>query len=532
MIIVRALTMIAKPAILGGAIATTAVGGWFAFDTLRPNDAPSAFQQVQSEGQRLLVSEFGETADTIVAIDPGDVTDRTTIATIEHASGYGIFATLSPDGQAIAYTALPSDTARPGPDTPALAAIVDVDGGVTPLADDVDLLVAPVWSPDSQSIVVRKNTPAEDSAGSFELLLLGRDGSRATLTTWTTASVFPIAYAPDASKIYFATLNTAGTDVYSIAPDGTAETKIAHLSDQIARDWRLSPDGATLAYSAAESGSTPSVIAKTLDLATGVAADAVAPDDLQAGPPSTGIARGELNPAWKAERRADDRLAEPRWRRQRAVRRRGGRRGDRDHELRKHRPAARLVARRDDARRPRRRRRDAVRSEREPRRTGARRRSAIAYRKAPTCRLWGGCGEGDLVVGCCDVGGWRRRWRWCRAAVAPTLVRPARDVDACAFTSAPLTYETTEDRKLYMQAMDLAGFDMLFPNDPFFSQTVDRDRHARIAHELTRRLHPADAAQGDQLDREHGDAGRARSAVRCRSARRSCRSTAATASRR
>ena len=83
-------------------------------------------------------------------------------------------------------------------------------------------------------------------------------------------------------------------------PDGTAETKIAHLSDQIARDWRLSPDGATLAYSAAESGSTPSVIAKTLDLATGVAADAVAPDDLQAGPPSTGIARGELNPAWKA----------------------------------------------------------------------------------------------------------------------------------------------------------------------------------------------------------------------------------------
>jgi Tol biopolymer transport system component len=190
MIIVRALTMIAKPAILSGAIATTAVGGWFAFDALRPNDAPSAFQQVQSAGQRLLVSEFGETADSIVAIDPGDVTDRTTIATIEHASGYGIFATLSPDGQAIAYTALPSDTARPGPDTPALAAMVDVNGDVTPLADDVDLLVAPVWSPDSQSIVVRKNTPAEDSAGSIELLLLGRDGSRATLTTWTTASVF------------------------------------------------------------------------------------------------------------------------------------------------------------------------------------------------------------------------------------------------------------------------------------------------------------------------------------------------------
>lgn len=41
---------------------------------------------------------------------------------------------------------------------------------------------------------------------------------------------------------------------------------------------------------------------------------------------------------------------------------------------------------------------------------------------------------------------------------------------ACAFVSPPTTYETTEDRKLYMTAMDLAGFDMLFPRDRFFSQ--------------------------------------------------------------
>ena len=34
MIIVRALTVLAKPAILSGAIAATAVGGWFAVDSL------------------------------------------------------------------------------------------------------------------------------------------------------------------------------------------------------------------------------------------------------------------------------------------------------------------------------------------------------------------------------------------------------------------------------------------------------------------------------------------------------------------
>jgi Tol biopolymer transport system component len=301
MIIVRALTVIAKPVIVTGALAATAAGGWFAVDNVRPQDAPSAFQQIQGHGQRLLVSEFGDSADTIVALDPNDVSARTTIATIDHAPGYGIFATLSPDGKAIAYTALPSDTAKPGPDAPANTAIVDVNGDVTPLADDVDLLIAPVWSPDSTSIVVRKNTPAPDAAGSFELLLLGRDGSRATLTTWSTASVFPIAFAPDGSKLYFAALNNSGTDLYSIAPDGTAETKIAHLSDQIARDWQLSPDGATLAYSVIESGGAPAVIAKTLNLSTGVASDAVASASLQSGPPSTGIARGELNPTWTAD---------------------------------------------------------------------------------------------------------------------------------------------------------------------------------------------------------------------------------------
>ncbi len=300
MIIVRALTVLAKPAIVGSAIAATAVGGWFAVDSLRPQDAPSAFQRIQGHGQRLLVSEFGDRTDTIVSIDPADAGGaRAKIASIDHASGYGIFAMLAPNGEAIAYTALPSDEPKPGPGSPAHAAMVDVKGDVTPLADDVDLLIAPVWSPDSSSIVVRKNTQVENAAGSFELLLLGRDGSRATITTWTTAAVFPIAFAPEGTKLYFATLNNSGTDLYRIAPDGTAETKIAHLSDEIARDWRLSPDGTTLAYSVALSGNAPGVVAKTLDLASGVAVDAVAAAALESGPSSAGVARGELNPAWR-----------------------------------------------------------------------------------------------------------------------------------------------------------------------------------------------------------------------------------------
>lgn len=293
MLLVRVFTAAAKPMLVGGALSAAAVGGFFAVDRFH-HDTPSAFQQLQGHGQKLLISEFGDRADTIVAVDPADVSQRTTIATIDHAEGFGVFPVLSPDGKAIAYTALPADAPKPSPDTPAIAAVVDTASKSTVLASDIDLLVPPVWSPDSASFVVRRNTPAENSAGSFELILLSRDGSQSTITAWATAAVFPVAFAPDGATLYFVTLNNDGTDLYSVAPDGSAETKIAHLSDQIARDWKLSPDGAKLAYSAAESGATPSVVTRTLDLASGAATDAVT-----ASSPS----RTEFNPAWNSDGR-------------------------------------------------------------------------------------------------------------------------------------------------------------------------------------------------------------------------------------
>jgi Tol biopolymer transport system component len=290
---VRVAAIALKPALAVSAVAATVGGGAYVWDHWR-GDGTTPFQRLQSAGQRLLISEFGEHADTIIAIDPNDVAgSRTEIATIRHAPAWGIFATLAPDGGAIAYTALPEDAADPSPDTPAIAAIVEAGGDVQQLADDIDLLIPPVWSPDSASIVARKNTPAEDGAGSFELVLLGRDGSRSTITSWRSAAVFPIAFSPDGTALYFATLNASGTDLYRVAPDGAEEMLIAHLSDEIARDWRLSPDGSTLAYSVAESGANPRIVAMTLDLATGVASEALAG--------TAGEAAAEVNPAWRAD---------------------------------------------------------------------------------------------------------------------------------------------------------------------------------------------------------------------------------------
>lgn len=307
MFIVRALTLAVRPALVGGAVTAAAAGGWFAIDRIRSDAPPTAFRAIQGQ-QRLLVAEFGERSDRIVAIDPADVSGaRSEIASVDHAPGYGSFASLAPRGDAIAYTALPADAAKPGPATPATLGVIGVDGAVTVLADDVDLLVTPVWSPDAQAVVARKNTPCDDSAacgaGTFELLRLGRDGSRATLTTWRSAAVFPIAFSPDGARVYFATLGPDGSDLYAVGRDGSGETKLARLSDQITRDWKLSPSGATLAYSVAEGGDAPAVVTKVLNLLSGAVEDAVASDSLAAGPPSTGVARGEFSPAWDASGR-------------------------------------------------------------------------------------------------------------------------------------------------------------------------------------------------------------------------------------
>jgi Tol biopolymer transport system component len=288
MLFVRVLTAFAKPVLVGTSVLSAATGGYLLYNAVRP-DGLTSFEHVQRAGSRLILSEFGEDADAIVAIDPNDVSDRTTIATVDHAPGWGIFATLSPDGGAIAYTALPADAREPSPDAPAIAGVIEVDGDLLTLATDIDLMIPPVWSPDGTAIVVRKSIAEENSSGTQELLLLGTDGTRESITTWAGASAFPVGFSPDGAALYFATLSATGSDFYRIGIDGSGETLVAHLGDDISREWTLSPDGRTLAYSLAETGAQPRIVAMRLDLATGAAERVVA-----------GATGSQINPAWTA----------------------------------------------------------------------------------------------------------------------------------------------------------------------------------------------------------------------------------------
>ena len=516
MLIVRVLSAFAKPALAGSVLTAGAVGGFFAFNHFDGN-SHDRIRGVQGDGPRLVVSAFADSHDNIIAVDPDNVSDRTTIARSTTRPGYGIFATLAPDGHALAYTALPPDTAKPTPDAPAQAAIVDdrrQDDAARRRRRPADRarLGARRRSRSSSARTRRRRTaPAPSSCCAS-----ARDGSRTTLTTWHTAAIFPIAFAPDGSKLYFATLNAHGSDLYSVAPDGSGETKVAHLSDEITRDWTLSPDGAQLAYSVAVSGNTPRLVTQTLTShRRGVRRDA-----------RRARRSAQFNPAWKA----DGELTVG------AVKPQGG--GD---------AVTRAAARRHVEAHAEQRTRWTCRSPGRPTATSwrcapcrARRRSTPAQRTstwsmrtapgsacriAPMCWLWGGCDEARCVHPASARSSARSVAFAAGApagarAPAPAPSRPRRRRTRRRRTAASTCRRWTSPATTCSSPATL------------LLAAQHADRHAHEPHDDHIALRPADAAEGDQLDRKRHDAGRLR---RCRSApsvRRWSRSTAATASRR
>src|SRR5690606_3238157 len=58
-----------------------------------------------------------------------------------------------------------------------------------------------------------------------------------------------------------------------------------------------------------------------------------------------------------------------------------------------------------------------------------------------------------------------------RSALSPVPGARAgepEEEEGCAFPFTPTTYEGTRDRQLFLDTIELAAFDMLFPEDPYF----------------------------------------------------------------
>ena len=276
----RALFLIALLATTGfGLVLALAVTG-------RDSDASLSgdLAALRSEAGALIVySEFGQWADTIWAADPNDPANRVALASIDHAYGFGINPALSPDGVHIAYTVRAREAAQSAGGE---LWLLDVETSAAKrLAQQVELAGAPVWSPASDAIFVRRS-----GANGAELLRIDLSGA-ATVLASSANGLYLIDVSPDGEWLYYAVLSAGGTDVVRASVHSGKQEPVAHLSDGFSRDWRLSPNGERLSYLAqADSGSSVAFVAQVLDISTG-----------RTETPLAGTPVAQFNPVWERD---------------------------------------------------------------------------------------------------------------------------------------------------------------------------------------------------------------------------------------
>jgi Tol biopolymer transport system component len=276
-----------NPLLWAAVLLATALLGLLPLAVARPGPGgSSAAPPAEFDRVRVAYFEFGRTVDTLVLVDPHS-SQRLRSLTLEHAPEYGVVPGLSPDGRRVAYNLLPPETRVPGPDAPAQLWVADIASAEARLAaSDVDLLVAPLWSPDGGGLVFRRSSAGE---GPHELLLAGTAAGSERSLIASDAALFPIAFSPDGGALYFAALTEYGSTLYRLSAAGGPPDAMAQLSSGLTRDWALSPDGSRLAYlEMTLEGRDASSRAFVLDLKTG--------ERTPAGQPGANA----FNPRWDA----------------------------------------------------------------------------------------------------------------------------------------------------------------------------------------------------------------------------------------
>ncbi|HXH23303.1 MAG TPA: hypothetical protein VNN10_14865 [Dehalococcoidia bacterium] len=256
-------------------------------DLLRsPSPAP-----VPGAAEYLVLAEFGPSADTVYRVDPARPSRRSRLLRVPHAPEYGMIASASPDGRAFAYTVLPPETPAPAPDTPAELWTASMDGTAPRrLGVAFDLRVRPLWSPDGSSLVVRRSGSAIDppagTEGPYELVQVRVPDGAASVLARSEVALFPAGFSPDGRTFYYAAVSRAGSDLYGVDTVALTGAPVARLSDDLTRDWALSPDGSRLAFlTLTPDGPRSRSQVQVLELATGALA-------------AVGEAGDEFGPAW------------------------------------------------------------------------------------------------------------------------------------------------------------------------------------------------------------------------------------------
>lgn len=243
------LKAIASPRFNAGLIAMALLGlvlvGVLTTAILTRDSGTSSTPIADVGGAGVVYIEFGATVDTVWRTSISNPKQRERLQAIEHGIGFGIVAGLSPDRSTFVYTSLASNLKAVAPDVPAQVWLSTLDTGAQPrqIADNADLLVKPIWSPDGSSIVFRRSTPE-----SYKFVVVDARGTSERAFATSSDALFPIAFTPDGRQLYAARVRLDASALLAIDVATGAQREVGSLAPGLTRDWTLSPDGRSVAY--------------------------------------------------------------------------------------------------------------------------------------------------------------------------------------------------------------------------------------------------------------------------------------------
>jgi Tol biopolymer transport system component len=113
------------------------------------------------------------------------------------------------------------------------------------IAPNVDLLVEPVWSADSDTIVYRRST----ATGYVLALVPAAGGEERVIASSETSALFPVGLSTSGNSVYYVAIDeAAGSRLFETDLASGVSKFVSSLSLGLTRDWSLSPDASKLAY--------------------------------------------------------------------------------------------------------------------------------------------------------------------------------------------------------------------------------------------------------------------------------------------
>ncbi len=187
---------------------------------------------------RLVAVAESQDTSQIQLFDPQSGQAVRTVASARHRAGWGLTASVSPNGQLLAYIVLPQGAIDP--DTQGELWLLPLAGrAARRLATGVDLRSELVWSPDSSWVSYEKvNAPSID----LRRVNAGGAGDQSLASSGAADRWYLFGYTADGRSVELAHVTTAGT-AFAAATPGTAPATGAPITTSSSRDFITAPDG-------------------------------------------------------------------------------------------------------------------------------------------------------------------------------------------------------------------------------------------------------------------------------------------------